>query len=164
MTVSPKFVAGMLAGAAAMYFFDPAQGRSRRAKRRDQAAAALRRRRRRTEQRERNEANRHHGEELIEHGGGQFHPVDDTAAAQHLKQVLSRVGVPTADVTVEVVDGVAVLRGQVDSEHDHDVVVTAVCEDRGIRAVENYLHLPGEPAPNKAAALAASGRLPNMPG
>jgi hypothetical protein len=37
-----------------------------------------------------------------------------------------------------------------------DAVVSAAEHAAGIERVENLLHLPGEPAPNKAPAIAAS--------
>lgn len=156
MFTSPKLIAGVALGAAGMYYLDPDRGRARRARGRDQAAARLRSRRREADQRARYEANREAGQRLVEQGAGRFRPVDDTAAAQHLKQVLAAVDAETADVVVEVADRVAVLRGQVASAADRDAIVDAVGGAEGIHSVTSYLHLPGETAPNKADALNAA--------
>jgi len=37
-------------------------------------------------------------------------------------------------------------------------VQEAVASAPGVRTVQSWLHLPGEPAPNKAASLRASAR------
>jgi len=57
-----------------------------------------------------------------------------------------------------VVDGRATLRGQVHDGAQMQAVQEAVASAPGVRMVESWLHLPGEPAPNKAASLRASAR------
>ena len=56
------------------------------------------------------------------------------------------------------VEGRATLRGQVRDEAQMRAVQEAVASAPGVRTVQSWLHLPGEPAPNKAASLRASAR------
>jgi hypothetical protein len=145
-------------GAMAAYFLDPASGRGRRARLRDRTGARVRRRRRAAARHARDAANREAGQQAIAHGGGRFHPVDDVEVAQHLKSVLARVPVDTSKVTIEVADGVTRLRGEVERAEHAGRVVDAVRHEPGVREVESWLHLPGQPSPNKLAALDASAR------
>ena len=83
-------------------------------------------------------------------GAGEFHQRDNRSVAEHLHAVLERADVPTADVTVEVVDDLVRLRGQVRTDDERARVLAAVGAEAGSRQVESMLHLPNEPAPNKA--------------
>jgi hypothetical protein len=147
-----RFLAGVVVGATAMYFLDPVKGRSRRAVRSDRWRSRARIAERRAEQRARDAANRQAGERARARGAGQFHPVDDRSVELHLHQVLAELDVPTADVTVEAIEGLVRVRGQVASMSEHEQVITAIREARGVRDVESLLHLPGESAPNKEPA------------
>ena len=153
-----RFLGGAVAGAAAMYFLDPRQGRTRRAEGADKVRSVTSRRRTAAERRSEDAANRERGERLERAGAGRFHPTDDRSVAEHLHQVLGELDVATDDINVDVVGGVAALRGQVASSSDIDAVVRAVTGEPGVHRVESYLHLPGEPAPNKEAALRAGDR------
>jgi BON domain len=157
--LSGKFVIGAVVGATAMYYFDPDRGHARRARGRDQALAKARRVRREGERRARYQAGRRRGEMLVEHGAGRFHPVDDRAVATHLKQIVATLDLPTGDVIVDFVDGTLSLRGQVGEASHIERIVHALEHEPGVTTVECYLHLPGQPAPNKEAALAATERL-----
>jgi hypothetical protein len=148
-----RFLAGAMAGAAAMYLLDPDRGRARRARMSQQLAARKRRIDRVAEKAQRDAANRAQGAAARAHGAGVFHPTDDRALEVHLHQVIEELDTETRDVTVEAVDGIVRLRGQVSSTADIARVVQAVNGVPGVHAVESFLHLPGEPAPNKEAAL-----------
>ncbi len=143
-------------GAAIAYFADPDNGRARRVRMKDQLGARLRRREREAEQLARHTENLAAGAAARASGAGQFTPVDDTDVVQAVKQALSALEFPTSDVTVDVVDGTAALRGQVATEEQKTKVEQTVSGVRGVRQVESWLHLPGQPAPNKASALQAS--------
>jgi osmotically-inducible protein OsmY len=82
--------------------------------------------------------------------------VDDHAVAEHLRALLARLDVDTREVNVEVVDGVVRLRGQVIDHEAEGRIMQTVDGEPGVAQIENLLHLPGQPAPNKAAALRAS--------
>jgi hypothetical protein len=70
--------------------------------------------------------------------------------------VLNGLDVDTSDVNVEVVEGIVRLRGQVPDREASLRVITAVSGEPGVRFTESLLHLPGQPAPNKVAALRAT--------
>ena len=144
------------AGAAAAYFFDPQSGRARRAQTRDQAQAMLRRREADAERQARHEANVAAGQAAEAQGAGVPRPVDDVEVVQLVKQTLAGVDAETTDVTVESVDRVVTLRGQVPSREAREAVEKAVSETPGVVEVQSFLHTPGTPAPNKAASLRAS--------
>jgi hypothetical protein len=145
----------MLVGAAGMYFLDPSLGRRRRAAARDKLRSRVAQQRRRRSQRAAFEQGRRRGELFARAGAGEFHQQDDRSVAEHLHAVLERTDVPTTDVTVEVVDDRVRLRGQVRTDDDRARVLAAVGAEAGSRQVESMLHLPDEPAPNKAPSRLA---------
>jgi osmotically-inducible protein OsmY len=144
------------AGAAVAYFFDPDRGRARRSRTKDQAASAVRRRKADAEREARYLEGKAKGAAVEAEGGGQPRPQDDVDVTHAVRQAFSAAGVSTEDVTVEAVDGVVTLRGQVATEDDKGRVEQAAGSTAGVRAVQSWLHLPGQPAPNKAEALRAS--------
>jgi osmotically-inducible protein OsmY len=144
------------AGAAVAYFFDPDRGRARRNRTKDQAAAALRRRKAEAEREARYLEGRAEGAAVEARGAGQPKPQDDVDVTHAVRQAFSAAGVTTEDVTIEAVDGVVTLRGQVASEDEKQRVEEAAGSAAGVREVQSWLHLPGQPAPNKAEALQAS--------
>jgi hypothetical protein len=153
--IKMRRAACVLVGAAGMYFFDPSQGRRRRAVARDKMRSRVAQQRRRRSQEAAYEQGRRRGELFARAGAGEFHQHDNRSVAEHLHSVLERSDVPTADVTVEVVDDVVRVRGQVRTADERDRVLAAVGAEAGPRQVESLLHLPGEPAPNKAASRRA---------
>jgi hypothetical protein len=149
------FLAGVALGAAAMYFLDPDRGRGRRARTRDQLAA-----RRRRVERERERVRRYE-EGVVEglaHVGGPAHPpVDDHALADRVKSALGPQ-LHLDRVSIDVTDSIVELRGELDGQETIDELVLRVRTVPGVLGVVSLLHLPGQPAPNKAAALDASRR------
>ena len=151
-----RFLTAAGIGAAVAYFADPDNGRSRRVRTKDQLEAKLRRKQRETEQLARHAENVAAGQAARAQGAGEPTPVDDTDVVHAAKQALSALGFPTSDVTVDVVEGTAALRGEVATEEQKTQVEQAVRGVPGVRQIESWLHLPGQPAPNKASALQAS--------
>lgn len=151
-------VFGVAAGAAIAYFFDPVSGRGRRTRTRDQAAAKARRARETAERRGRYLSHMAEGRlSELRSPGPDRHDVDDVTLAQRVQSdVLGSADVPKDRITLEVTGGIAVLRGELDSRSEIDEIVERVRGVAGVRTVENLLHLPGEPAPNKEAAIRAS--------
>lgn len=143
-------------GACAAYYFDPERGRGRRAQARDQLGAVLRRRQRQVEAKQRYEAGIEQGAAAQAAGAGEFVPEDDIDIVHAAKAALARLQADTSDVRVDVVDGVATLRGEVAETVLIDEVRSAVAAVPGVADVLSYLHTPGTPAPNKAASLRAS--------
>ncbi|MDP8962248.1 MAG: BON domain-containing protein [Actinomycetota bacterium] len=144
------------AGAAAAYFLDPDRGRSRRVRACDQAAAAMRRRNREMSSQARYAEGQMEGAKARAAGGGTFTPEDDIDIVHAVRQALARLEFRTSDVNIDVVDGVASLRGQVERAAQIEEVTQAVSRVRGVAEVQSYLHTPGTPAPNKAASLKVS--------
>jgi osmotically-inducible protein OsmY len=155
---SPRFITGVAAGAALFYFLDPDQGRTRRARTSDQFQARVRRAGREAERKAR------YYEGKVEGMVHEARPdaardgaTDDRTVAHRIEsQVLRSDRFPGAQVNVDVVDGVATLRGEVRNTGDLGTLAREVAAVRGVKAVQSYLHLPGTPAPNKAEALQAT--------
>jgi hypothetical protein len=149
------FLTGVALGAAAMYFLDPDRGRGRRARTRDRLAA-----RRRRVERERARLRRYE-EGVVEglmHASGPAHPpVDDHALADRVKSALGPRLHPDR-VSIDVTDSTVELRGELDGQAAIDELVLRVRAVPGVLGVTSLLHLPGVPAPNKAAAIDASRR------
>ena len=89
-------------------------------------------------------------------GAGTYTPESDVDLREHLHQVLAEAWVPTSDVTVDVADGVATLRGQLGSSALIARAHEAVVQVPGVTRCVSYLHLPGSPAPNKSEAIEAA--------
>jgi len=66
--------------------------------------------------------------------------------------------IPHGRLNLEVEGTTVVVRGQLDNADAMFKVEQAVRNVRGVTAVKSLLHLPGTRAPNKADALAATGR------
>ena len=66
--------------------------------------------------------------------------------------------IPHGRLNFEVEGTTVILRGELDSADEMFKVEEAVRKVPGVTEVKSLLHLPGTPAPNKAAALAASRR------
>jgi BON domain len=151
-----KVVGAAAVGAAGMYVFDPDRGHRRRTMLRDRCRSVLRH-----EYRQANRALRHrwvYTENRIEgaviraRGGGRFHPESDADLREHLRQVIANQDFATQDVNVEAVNGVATLRGQVESTEQQQQLIVEVEKVPGVQTVRSFLHLPGVPAPNKEAS------------
>lgn len=155
--IKVRTMVGMAMGAGGMYFFDPRFGRGRRAKAIDQLRARAARSKRRAQQQAAYEEKRDWGERMKRAGAGRFHRRDDRSVADHLHQVLETLDVPTTEVTLEVLEDRVRLRGEVESDQHRSRILDTVGSECGDRQVESFLHLPGEPAPNKASALLADG-------
>jgi osmotically-inducible protein OsmY len=149
-------------GAALLYLFDPERGRARRARLQDQAGARVRRARRQLEGTARHLRDGYQGAaaqlEAASAAGPAAGPEDDLTVLSRVESVLfGAPGFPKETVEAEVVDGVLTLRGEVPSEEEGLQIVEAASRIKGVAAVESLLHLPGQPAPNKAAARRAGG-------
>jgi len=144
-------------GAAVSYFFDPQMGKTRRTMARDRLGGMVRRTARRTGRWGRWAGAKGYGKWMkVTHPVEQPKDVDDATLAHKVEsEVLRGPSVPEG-ISVNAEDGVVVLRGQVDSPERMTELTAAVLRVQGVTGVENLLHLPGEPAPNKAKALEAS--------
>jgi osmotically-inducible protein OsmY len=82
--------------------------------------------------------------------------LDDATLARKVGSEVLRTA--PEGITVNAEDGIVVLRGEVSAPERMSELARAVLRVPGVTGVENLLHLPGEPAPNKAPALEASTR------
>lgn len=134
--------AAVALGAAVMYFFDPDRGGRRRAVARDRSVAIVRRAVRRTRQRTRYVEGKAHG--LVHEMRGEApkpSPNDATLKHKIESEVLRNYDKSRLSINVE--DGVAVLRGELTHPDDikgleHDVEHVA-----GVVGVRNLVHMRG---------------------
>lgn len=147
-------------GAGVAYFFDPDRGRGRRTKARDQIGGAVRRLGRRGGRLARKAESEAYGAwKRATHPLPENPPTDDETLKQKVEtELFGKPDVAKGKIVVNVEDGVVVLRGEVDRpEQMTDLAATAL-KIPGVAGVQNLLHLPEEPPPNKAAAQEASSQ------
>jgi osmotically-inducible protein OsmY len=139
-------------GAALAYFFDPQNGRRRRALTRDRAPAFFRSGARRAERLGRAAQSEAYGvtqkaKHLKEEPKPQ--PDDITLARKVETEIFRGAEVPKGQVNVNAENGVVVLRGEVEQPDLIKDLEKKARKVQGVREVENLLHTPGTPAPTK---------------
>lgn len=148
-----RFLAGAAAfGAALTYFFDPQNGKRRRKMLVDRTGGVFRRGGRRAERAGRMVAAEAYGlkqkathlreEEKAE-------PDDVTLARKVETQLFRPADAPKGQVDINVENGVVYLRGEVERPEIIEDLEKNARKVKGVREVENLLHLPGTPAPTK---------------
>ena len=148
------FAAGL--GAAAVYFYDPDQGRARRAQATDQLKATARRAKQEAGREARYAAGKAEG--TVAGMRPTTGPTADHALQATVEsKVLRGDRYPKGEVNVEVNEGVVTLRGQVDTAQQRTELVSEVSGLAGVRTVVDHLHLPGEDAANKEPSLQGGG-------
>lgn len=148
------------AGATAAYLWDPDRGRARRARLRDQAAARLHRARRDAERKLTYARSTAEGKlEELRYSGVVTAEVDDATLADRVRsEVLGDRQLEGQDVLLDASDGVITLRGELTEPSLASRLEQAVGKVPGVRGVENLIHAPETPAPNKEEALEASAK------
>lgn len=152
------FIKGTVIGAASAYLLDPISGRGRRARMRDQALAIARRSRDRAGKLSRHGGNIVEGKVRGVTGvvGASERSLDDATVADRVRsEVLGKPDLGASGLVVDVQDGVAHLRGELDDSSTIDRVVALTRAVPGVRDVESLIHEPGSSAPNKASARSA---------
>ena len=142
-----------------MYFFDPKQGRGRRAKTKDRTAGLFRGVWKKTERSSRALASETYGvTQKVKHArGGEDKKLDDVTLARKVESEIFRdADAPKGQVDVNAVDGVVYLRGEVEKPEIIDDLAKAAKKVKGVKSVENLLHTPGEPAPTAPGGSSAS--------
>ena len=149
-------VLGGLIGGAIAYLYDPVSGRGRRAQLRDRGLAETRKLRERADAKKRHLSNLARGTiEGMKTSG--IDETDDATLTQRIRsEVFGSADVPSDRVALNVVDGVAELRGELDAQEDIDALFVRVSAVPGVRSVRNLLRVHGADAPNKEEALRAS--------
>jgi hyperosmotically inducible periplasmic protein len=143
-------------GAIVMFLADPDRGKRRRAIVRDRTFAAIRRSGRRANKLSHRTEARISGlaSWALHLSRGPEPVVDDQMLTD---RIMSRVfrdrEIPRGRININVEDGVAVLRGQLEKPEQIRELQEAVEHVPGVRDVESYLHLPKMTAPNKEQAL-----------
>ena len=150
-----KLILGAAAGFAAAWFLDPNDGTRRRHVVRDKAFKYVRR--------GKDEAVRKADYTAGQVKGAAYEaaPVgsredagerlnDPALQAKVESEIFRGPDAPKDKVSVNVENGVAYLRGELDDREAIDRLVEAAGSVEGIRGVENLLHTPGEPAPMKS--------------
>ncbi|HEX2050541.1 MAG TPA: BON domain-containing protein [Actinomycetota bacterium] len=152
-------VTAFAGGALAMFLFDPQRGRTRRARIGDKATKLVNRSSQKTARAGRRVASQAYGaKQKAAHAGDEqtLPPNDQALAAKVESEVLSRGRFPKGRVSVNAEDGIVVLRGELDDPAQIADLEQRVRKVTGVLDVQNLLHLPGEPAPNKEDALRAT--------
>ena len=137
-------------GIALMFFFDPQSGRRRRHVLADRFTAFFRRRWRRAARAGRVAGSYGYGlTQRASHVREQPKPdMDDVTLTRKLETALFRdADIPKGQINVNVEDRVAYLRGEVGTPELLDQLEKKARKVKGVRDVENLLHLPGQPAP-----------------
>jgi hypothetical protein len=147
-------LAGALTGAAAVYFFDPQQGRARRAQFVDWSGARLRRGWRAVNQLGSRAASNGAAfpQRMVSLRSGP-RPADDLTLRDRVEsEVFRNADLPKGQINIDVESSVVTIRGQVDNAFQIASVEKAVLNVPGVAGVENLLHINDTPAPNKAQA------------
>ena len=139
-------------GAALTYFFDPEQGRRRRAMTRDRAAGFFRRRVRETGRLGRSASAQAEGlvqkaKHLEEEPKPQ--PDDVTLTRKVETEIFRDADVPKGQINVNAENGKVYLRGEVGQPELIKDLEKRARKVQGVQEVENLLHLPGTEAPTK---------------
>lgn len=140
-------------GAALTYFFDPQQGRRRRAMTGDRIAAFFRRRARQGGELGRTagaraEALKAKATHLKEEEKPQ--PDDVTLTRKVETEIFRDADVPKGQINVNAENGKIVLRGEVEQPELIKDLEKRARKVQGVTDVENLLHLPGAEAPTKS--------------
>jgi hypothetical protein len=151
-------------GAATAYFFDPDRGRGRRAKTKDQMAAAFRRLGRRGGRLARRAESEAYGAwQRATHPQPDTPTEDETLKQKVETELFGRPDVEKGKIVVNVEHGVVVLRGEVETPDRMTELAQLTLKVPGVEGVQNLLHLPEEPPPNKASAREASAQASDTP-
>lgn len=135
-------------GAAIMYFFDPENGRRRRAVFRDRSAALVRDKEREIGRRTRYVAGKAQGvKHAIGRSDGQSEPANDPTIQHKIESEVLRY-YPKGAINVNVEEGVAVLRGQLRRPEQINALIDDVARVDGVTQVRSLLHLEGTAAPS----------------
>jgi hypothetical protein len=157
----PIVLAGAAAGGALVYLLDPGLGRRRRQVARERLRAVPRRGARRARHGLRaasvQTAGRARG---LVHGlaPGPERPLDDVELAHKVESILFRdPAVPKGRMNINSEGGCVVLRGELEDPELMAELERRVRKIRGVRDVDNLLHLPGAPVPPRRPPDAAAG-------
>jgi osmotically-inducible protein OsmY len=144
---------GAALGAAVTWFFDPQNGARRRNMTRDRVVAFFRQGGRKAGRAGRGVAAEAYGlKQKAAHLKEEEKPQPDdiTLARKVESEIFRGAEAPKGRVNVNAEDGIVILRGEVDDEGMIKDLEKAARKVQGVREVENLLHMPGTPAPQKS--------------
>jgi hypothetical protein len=140
-------------GAALTYFFDPAQGRRRRAMAGDRIAAFFRGRARQGQRVGQSASAKAEGlVQKAKHREEEPKPQpDDVTLTRKVETEIFRdADIPKGQINVNAENGKVYLRGEVEKPELIDDLEKRTRKVQGVQDVENLLHLPGTQAPTKS--------------
>jgi osmotically-inducible protein OsmY len=140
-------------GAALVYFFDPQNGRRRRAQAKDRIPAFFRGKARHAERLGRTAQSQAYGvTQKVKHRKEEDKPQPDDATLAHKveTEIFRNAEVPKGQINVNAENGVVVLRGEVEQSELIRDLEQKTRNVQGVQEVENLLHTPGTPAPAKS--------------
>jgi hypothetical protein len=153
--------AAVMAGSAATvaYLFDPDRGRSRRTRIAERTSHIVRTTRRRVLRHLRYLSTTVGKRVKYRIAGAHQTYAEGRILLDRVESELFKdPSIPHGAMNLEADRATIVLRGQLESTEQIDRIETAVRGIPGVGNVMNLLHRPGTPAPNKLAALLASGK------
>jgi osmotically-inducible protein OsmY len=140
-------------GAALVYFFDPQNGRRRRAQAKDRIPAFFRGKARHAERLGRTAQAQAYGvtQKVKDRKEADKPQPDDVTLARKVETEIFRdAEVPKGQINVNAENGVVVLRGEVEEPELIRDLEQKTRNVQGVQEVENLLHTPGTPAPAKS--------------
>jgi osmotically-inducible protein OsmY len=142
------FLLGAAAGAAGVYFLDPASGARRRNQTRDQALSKARKGADQAATQATQAANKAQGAVHKVTPSGSGEPADDITLAHKVETEIFRApDAPKGRVSVNAENGVVFLRGELDDPQWIARLGDDAARVSGVAAVRNLLHTPATPAP-----------------
>ena len=150
-----KLIFGAAIGAAAVWFLDPNDGARRRNVTRDKTMKYARRGKAEAARQASYTAETVKGKAAAAAPGTSRSPAEERLNDPGLQakiesEIFRDADAPKGQVSVNVEDGVAYLRGEVADRETIERLRQATARVDGVRAVESLLHTPGEPAPTSA--------------
>lgn len=141
MSTLLRIATAFAAGAAAMYYFDPATGRRRRAQIRDQAVSTGHDAENFARTTSRRAAGRIQGAVARTRENLSTAPIDDDQLHDRIRARLGHVLDKPGEVNVDVYDGQVVLRGSASTADEIDDVLETVSAMRGVAGIDNRLSM-----------------------
>jgi osmotically-inducible protein OsmY len=157
-----KILFGAAIGAAAAWFLDPNDGTRRRNVLRDKSMKFAREGGGKAVQQASYAGSAIKGKATAAAPGTGRDPAeerlnDPALQAKIESEAFREADVPKDKVSVNVEDGIAFLRGEVEDRQTISRIYQATARVEGVRGVENLLHMPGEPAPTKDESHTTAG-------
>jgi osmotically-inducible protein OsmY len=148
-------IIGTVVGALSAYFLDPNTGKRRRNITRDKATSLLNKTSRTAQQTAGYAGSRAQGviRETVPHAADNPNPDDNTLRDRVESEVFRDARFSREHLNLLVVEGVVDLHGELSSQSEIDDLVSRVTSIPNVKGVQNHLHLPGTPAPNKEDSL-----------